>query len=768
MENPHISGDPFKVLFEQNAVGVAVTETQTGGFIRVNRKYSEIVGYSLEELYTMTFQEISHPDDLQQDVKKLQQLSQKKIDNYSIDKRFFHKNGNIVWVKLTVYPMSEFGEDDNSHLAILEDITERKLLEEDHAEKHCLLEAVIMRSPVPIIVVKAKGHELLYINSAALNVLGLSRGEMEKGIQSISSPLKLYQPDGTQYPLEKSVLFRALKGIVTTDREGIIERTDGEKRWVVGNGMPIYNDEGDIVAAINIFPDITEHKRSVEAIRESEKRYRRIMEASPDPIVQYDMQGNALYINPAFTKVFGWTSSEILGNKIPYVPEKAWPATNKMLNMLNRGENYSGFATRRLDKEGNEIDVVLSWSVWRDKEDNIAGSIVIIRDATKEVMLKKQLLQAQKMESIGNLAGGIAHDFNNILSPIIGYSQLLQQKFSLGEKPYSQAKAIFNAGMRASELVNQILTLSKKSDQEMVPVSLQNVVNEVLELCRSTILKNIDLRHDINEDCSPVMANPTQIHQILMNLITNAYHAVEKRNGSISVGLKQASKLKEIELEGASDSTEFAILTVSDTGVGIDAEIIEKIFDPYFTTKKVGKGTGLGLSIVYGIVKEHKGHIQVESQVGQGTTFTIHIPVLEKNIKNLFHDRSTALPTGNEHILLIDDEEELLNLEIDLLEKLGYKVSGFVNGSEALKEFKREPWRYDLVLTDLTMPSINGVQLAKEIFAIRQTIPILICTGFDKNISETDIRKAGVRIIIKKPIIFEKLAVLIREALDTH
>lgn len=614
-------------LFEQDAVGVAITKTDTGKIVRINKKYSEIVGYSEDQLLTMSYHEISQPDDLKEDNEKLKRLVEGEFEKYSLEKRFFHQCGDVVWAKLTVYLLNKFGGEDGYHIAILEEITSQKFLEKELEEKNNLLKSVIMQSPVPTIVIKAPGRELLYVNDAALDVAGIERTQLEEQLYFNRTNVKFYSLEGKEYSLEETLIFRALQGFSIRNREAIIEGGHGRRRWISGSGKPIYNKDGEIVAALTIFPDITAQKQADEAIRESEKRYRLIMEASPDPIVQYDMEGNVLFINPAFTKLFGWTISELLGKRIPYVPEEARADTEKMIELIKKGENYSGFATRRLNKNGDEIDVVLSWGVWRDKNDKPAGSVVILRDSTKENLLKRQLIQAQKMESLGVLAGGIAHDFNNILSPIIGYSQLLQQGLKPGDKKYEQVGSILNAGKRASELANQILTFSRDTKQESTSVKPQNLLNEVLDLCRSTIPSNVTLTEKIQPDCDPIQANPAQFHQIVMNLVANACHAVGRTGGTISVQLKQMRGGKCSRIHHECDREDHILLKLADSGDGIDPSIIDNIFDPYFTTKG-NKGTGLGLSIVYGIVKELGGQIFVESELGSGTTFSAIFPVI--------------------------------------------------------------------------------------------------------------------------------------------
>lgn len=761
------SEEQYRILFEQAAVGVAISDSYKGSFVRVNRKYSEIVGYSLEELYQESFQNITHPEDVDDDLQLLNQMLRGEIDEYSLEKRFLHKDGSVVWGKITVSPMWLKGDAPEYHIAILEDITQRKLLEQELAEKNTLLESVIMQSPVPIVVIKAPDRKLLYINDAALEIVGIERSHLEIQLSDIESNVRFFNPDGSEYPLDETAIFLALQGVETINREVIIKGSDGTMRWVSGHANPVYNRNNEIIAAINIFPDITNQKRSEEAIRESEKRYRLFMEASPDPIVTYDIHGKALYINPAFTRIFGWTPEELLGRKIPYVPDNAWPETNEMLKMLRSGVNYSGFSTRRLDKSGKEIDVVFSWGVWRDHNDNPAGSIVIVRDVTKETMLKQQLMQAHKMESIGSLAGGIAHDFNNILSPIIGFSQILVHDLPPQSQNHEQAQTIFNAGMRARDLVKQILAFSRQSAHEFLPVKVQHILKEVLKLGRSSIPKSVTISEDIQSSCGPVMADSTQLHQVVMNLVTNAYHAVDNERGEITLRLTEIRLDIGDLVETALSPGNYALLSVADNGTGMPSDVLEKIFDPYFTTKKEGKGTGLGLSIVYGIVKDHKGDIRVYSEPGEGTTFNVYLPVIKNESSEYSEDQSYQLELGHEHehILLVDDEYLVARQQKQMLERLGYKVSVYNDSLRALDAINQGPGDFDLVVTDMSMPNLTGIQLAERIRTKNKKIPIVMCTGFATESTKAKIEEIGINHLLLKPLLIERLSRAVRDAL---
>ena len=371
----------------------------------------------------------------------------------------------------------------------------------------------------------------------------------------------------------------------------------------------------------------------------------------------------------------------------------------------------------------------------------------------EKVRLEARLLQSQKMESIGSLAGGIAHDLNNILFPISGLSEMLLDDSSLKTPERESIEQIYKSAQRGSELVKQILTFSRQSNPMKLPIRIQPILKEALKLARATIPRKIEITNQIEANCGMILADPTQVHQIAMNLITNACHAVEENGGTIHISLKKT-------VDG------YACICVSDTGTGIDQTLINKIFDPYFTTKELGKGTGLGLSVVHGIVKEHGGDIRVHSEVGKGTTFNVFLPLLDdpKNGKDAAIARQ--YPRGCERILLVDDEEPIVLLEQMMLERLGYQITFRTSSPDALAVFKANPGNFDLVISDRGMPLMTGEQLATELILIKPGIPIIICTGLS---DENDVKRAkamGVKGFLMKPVAIGDLAEMVRKVLD--
>ncbi len=382
--------------------------------------------------------------------------------------------------------------------------------------------------------------------------------------------------------------------------------------------------------------------------------------------------------------------------------------------------------------------------------------------------MEEMLRQTQKMEAIGKLAGGIAHDFNNILSPILGYTELTLNDLEDGSPFRNDLMEVFNAGHRAKSLVQQILTFTRQSESEQRPINVSTPVREALQLLRSTLPSTIDIVSHINEDLAPIIGDTTQIYQIVMNLCTNAAQAMEDRSGILEVSLEQVYwDSKFIVSYKILPKGHYIKLSVSDTGIGIEPDILESIFDPYFTTKEINKGTGLGLAVVQGIVKNHNGEINVYSEPNNGSTFTIYLPTTADEIEKKIEE-TTEIPGGTESILYVDDEISVANLGKRLLEQLGYRVTAVTRSLDALERYKNDPSQFDAVVTDMTMPKLRGDQLAKQIHAIRPGLPIVVCSGFSRHISmEIANGLRGVGLLVK-PFTQRELANAVRSAIDNR
>jgi len=380
---------------------------------------------------------------------------------------------------------------------------------------------------------------------------------------------------------------------------------------------------------------------------------------------------------------------------------------------------------------------------------------------------ENQLQQVMKLQAIGTLAGGIAHDFNNILFPIVGYTELTMDDVPEGSQARQNLEEVLKATNRAKELVQQILTFSRQNGQERKPLKVQSLIKEALKLLRATIPSSIEINCSVDEECGPIIGDPTQIHQVVMNLCTNAYHALPETGGKIEVCLKEINLSYEQSLQRVGMKVGRHLeLTVKDNGHGMAPQVMERIFEPYYTTKEQGKGTGLGLSVIHGIIKNHGGDISVYSQPGKGATFSAILPVIDDIEVEIEPVKTASATNGNERILLIDDEEQIIDLERRILEGLGYKVTPKTDSEEALAEFRARPDRFDLVVTDMTMPKITGDRLARRLMDINPQIPVILCTGFNEAITEEKALAMGIDKFVMKPIVRDELANTIRTVLD--
>ena len=509
---------------------------------------------------------------------------------------------------------------------------------------------------------------------------------------------------------------------------------------------------------------LTDRKQAEAALRESEKKYRNLFENLYDVYYRTDDKGLITLLSPSVERHFGFTLDELIGQNMKnfYVnPEER----EEFLSLLIKDGYVDNFEAQLKRKDNSTIWVSTNAKLLKDEEGNMMGVEGITRDVTYPKKLEEQIRQSQKMESIGTLAGGIAHDFNNILGIILGNTELALDDVPEWNPARQNLEEVRTAILRAKNVVRQLLSFARKTKLEKKPTNIVPIVKESLKLLRSSIPTSIDIRQNIPEHVDTIIADPTQINQVLINLCTNADHAMpdggvlEVKLKNIEIDEKTAAKYPELS------PGRYVNLTVADSGHGVSQGDINRIFDPYFTTKEVGRGTGMGLAVVHGIVKGHNGLITVESKLGKGTTFNIFFPVVEKEavIETKPDDK---LPTGEERILFIDDEEPIAKLGRQSLERLGYKVKAIASPIEALEIFRSQPEEFDLVITDLTMPKMTGDKLVKEILSIRPNIPIILCTGFSEKMDEKKAKTIGAAGYIEKPIDKHNFAFKVRKVLD--
>ncbi|MCE5336724.1 MAG: PAS domain S-box protein [Desulfobacteraceae bacterium] len=671
--------------------------------------------------------------------------------------------GQLLCLRVVILP--EYGRSGEiiSALAIGHNLTEHKFVESMLRESEDRYRHIIDTANEGIWVMDAE-HRTTYVNQAMAAMVGYTPSEMlGKEVEDF-----LFVEDMASFEQRRQERHAGMSEVY----EQRFKRSNGYSLWTMVSAKALKNGEGGFCGSFAMLTDITGRRLAEEALRESEEKFRKIFLSNPDPIAMISVdEFRHIDVNDAFLNFIGLSRDEVIG-KTTY--ELGMFGTQEVLesfrSAIKSRRVFRNIESNCKTRQGLKSILVSADIISLGQSSYI---LVLVKDITERERaeaerkrLESHLLRAQKVEAIGTLAGGIAHDFNNILAPIIGYAELgiVVTPDSTPLRYY--LNQVLTAAHRAKELVMQILSLSRLGEQQpKSPIDISLILKESLKLLRASLPSSIQIKRRIGSGMA--FADATQIHQVIINLCTNAAHAMEDK-GTLAVSLEEGF-LNSIDLGNLSLTDrkpgKYLKLSVTDTGTGMSAETMARIFDPYFTTKETGKGTGLGLAIVHAIVQNHSGGIHVISEPGKGSTFEVYIPAIDELMRTVspsFKD----VPRGSERILLVDDEPAIAEVSLHILAQLGYRVTTRMNPLEALDLFQSEPDSFDLIISDYTMPYMVGTELAKACMKIRNDIPVIICTGYSQRLSKEATDNLGIRAVAMKPLDRKQLAELIRKVLD--
>lgn len=650
-------------------------------------------------------------------------------------------------------------------LDLEEEVKRRQVVQAELEETRNLWQETFQAIPSPSLLLDEKFH-ILEVNRAALDKLS-SSAEVLVGKTCYEV---FHQSDG---PIAGCPMERLLGSANDLSVEAKVEAFGGT--YLI-NCAPLRGIGGEIERFIHIAVDINARKRVEERLQESEARFRKLVENIKELFwIREGASERITYLSPMFEPLFGIPKERMYSDPYAFmervVPEDRPHVRDSHHQQLRLGRETD--ITYRIERDGELRWIRAKGYPVRDEEGKVSWVGGIAEDITEmhKVMaeqkeLETQLLHAQKLEAVGTLAGGIAHDFNNLLSSIIGFTELAMGDIDPESQPFEDLQQVLAAGLRAKKLTAQILSMARQGDDEVKPVKISSVAEESLSLLRSTIPSNIVIQHSFESE-GYVMACGTRIHQVFMNLLTNAAHAMRKNGGQLTITVRDVEIEKVPEGVGGARPGKHVSVEVRDTGEGIAQENLTDVFTPYFTTKDMGEGTGLGLSVSQGIVNQCGGWMTVVSSVGEGTTFTVFFPTIDK-IGTISREKvgASELPSGSEHILIVDDEYAIVKMLGKRLERLGYSTTQCTSSVAALELFRNSPEKYDLLVSDITMPEITGDILALEFRQIREDIPIVLCTGYSQRVSEGMLRELNIEALLMKPVGIKELSRAVRKGLD--
>ena len=741
-----------------------------------------VTGYTAEEFENDPFLWFNMVVEEDQEIVRGHALRILKGENIGrIEHRIRRKDGSVRWVSNTPVLHLDLWGTLISYDGVIRDITERKQAEEALRESEKRLQIILHGSPIATFVID-KDHRVISWNEALEHLSGMKTGDMVGTCDHWKAFYDNQRPcmadlivEGALETIHEWYPNKFSKSPLINEA---YEATDffpslgGKDKWLRFTAAAIRNTQEDLVGAIETFEDITERKQ----VEEELQKLASVVRYSNELVNLATLDGKMIFLNEAGSEMLGIYPEEVQNTHIlQVIPDHLLEIVQtEVLPTLMAGGTWEGELQFRNLKTGKLTDVHAITFTITDPETgaplflaNVSLDITERKQAEEErKKLEAQLIQSHKMEALGTLAGGIAHDFNNILSAIIAYAEQGMLGVADLDKVRKNIDEILKVSNRARDLVKQILSFSRRTKHEFIQLKLDATIKESLKMLSAILPKTIEIRQNLFAN-GRVMADSTQIHQVVMNLCSNAAQAIGERGGLLEISLNKAEIHEGLEaINLGLPPGPYLRLSISDSGHGMPPDILERIFDPYFTTKEKGRGTGLGLSVVHGIVKSHKGTITCKSVPGEGSTFDVYLPEIEFKKEAIRPRVEASRLNGTERILFIDDEQILVKATKERLRYLGYRVVTRTSSIDALDLFQKHPEQFDLIITDIIMPVMTGDKLALEFMKIRKDIPIILCTGYSEHMTEEKAKEFGVRAFLMKPFEIEDLAKTIRKVLD--